>query len=334
MTGTLAPLIDPYGRQITYLRLSVTDRCDLRCTYCMAERMQFLPKAELLTIEELLRLARDFIDLGISKLRVTGGEPLVRRGIMDLFRGLSADLGASRLRELTLTTNGTQLAHHAEALYGFGVKRINVSLDTLDTERYRELTRGGDITQALAGIEAAKSAGLHVKINAVALAGDGEGLYRLVEWAHAEGHDVSLIETMPLGETGVERSDAFLSLTAWRDEAERRWTLTDLPDSTGGPSRYVRVAETGGRLGFITPLTNNFCAGCNRVRLTCTGQFFPCLGQAEQVDFRAMMRDGIDDDGLRAAIRQAIGVKPEAHDFVIAPGSAPALDRHMSVTGG
>lgn len=334
MAETSDPLIDPFGRQISYLRLSVTDRCDLRCTYCMAERMQFLPKAELLTIEELLRLSRAFIDLGVSKLRVTGGEPLVRRGIMELFEGLAADLAPGRLKELTLTTNGTQLSHHAEALAGFGVERINVSLDTLSAERYRELTRGGDITQALSGIEAAKAAGLHVKINAVALAGESGGLYRLIEWAHTEGHDVSLIETMPLGETGVERSEAFLSLTAWREEAEQRWTLTDLPDRTGGPSRYVRVSETGGRLGFITPLTNNFCAGCNRVRLTCTGQFFPCLGQADQVDFRGMMRDGIDDDGLRAAIRVAISQKPEAHDFVIAPGRAPALDRHMSVTGG
>lgn len=334
MNGSSEPLIDPFGRQISYLRLSVTDRCDLRCTYCMAERMQFLPKAELLTIEELLRLARGFIDLGVTKLRVTGGEPLVRRGIMDLFDGLSTDLVPGRLEELTLTTNGTQLAHHAEALARLGVKRVNVSLDTLDAERYGVLTRGGDITQALCGIEAAKAAGLHVKINAVALAGESNRLYPLVEWAHTEGHDVTLIETMPLGETGVERSDAFLSLTAWREEAEARWTLTDLPDTTGGPSRYVRVAETGGRLGFITPLTNNFCAGCNRVRLTCTGQFFPCLGQADQVDFRGMMRDGLSDDDLRAAIRRAIGVKPEAHDFVIAPGSAPALDRHMSMTGG
>ncbi|MEO1043458.1 MAG: GTP 3',8-cyclase MoaA [Pseudomonadota bacterium] len=334
MTGSAAPLIDPFGRQISYLRLSVTDRCDLRCTYCMAERMQFLPKAELLTIEELLRLSRAFIDLGVTKLRVTGGEPLVRRGIMDLLEGLSHDLDQSRLQELTMTTNGTQLATHAEALAKFGMKRINVSLDTLDREQYRTLTRGGDITQVLAGLEAAKAAGLHVKINAVALAGHGDGLYRLVEWAHADGHDVSLIETMPLGETGVERSDAFLSLTAWRAEAEEHWTLTDLPDSTGGPSRYVRVAETGGRLGFITPLTNNFCAGCNRVRLTCTGQFFPCLGQAEQVDFRSMLREGIDEESLRHEVRRAIGIKPEAHDFVIAPGRAPALARHMSMTGG
>ncbi|WP_420798264.1 GTP 3',8-cyclase MoaA [Parvularcula bermudensis] len=319
---------------MTYLRLSVTDRCDLRCTYCMAERMTFLPRAELLTIEELDRLASAFIRLGVTKLRITGGEPLVRRGIGELFDRLSRHLAAGALSEVTLTTNGTQLRHHAERLAAAGVRRINVSLDTIDAARYRRLTRGGDLTAALAGIEAARAAGLSIKINAVALADDKEGLVPLIEWAHAEGYDVTLIETMPLGETGTDRADQFLSLTAWRDRMEARWRFVDLPDRTGGPARYTRVLETGGRLGFITPLTNNFCAGCNRVRLTCTGQFFPCLGQAVRTDFRAVLRAGTRDKALDDAIRAAIARKPEAHDFAIDRGARPVLTRHMSVTGG
>ncbi|WOI52213.1 GTP 3',8-cyclase MoaA [Parvularcula sp. LCG005] len=329
-----SPLFDPFGRRIEYLRVSVTDRCDLRCQYCMAAQMTFLPRKDLLSIEELSRLTDAFIDLGVRKVRLTGGEPLVRRGIMDLISRLSAYLGDGSLDELTLTTNGTQLRAHAAALASAGVRRVNVSLDTLNGAAYRALTRGGQITDVLSGIEAAKAAGIRVKINAVALQNTAIHLRGLIEWAHLEGHDVSLIEVMPLGDTGTDRTDQYVPLSAVRDDLEAVWTLVPSAHRTGGPSRYVDVEETGGRLGFITPLTNNFCEGCNRVRLTCTGRLYQCLGQESHTDFRELMRAGIDEAGLRSAIIAAIARKPYAHDFVISEGSAPATTRHMSVTGG
>ena len=325
------PLIDSFGRRITYLRLSVTDRCDLRCTYCMAEKMQFLPRKELLTLEELERLADSFIARGVDTVRVTGGEPLVRKGILQLFEALGRQRQAGRLKDLTLTTNATRLAEHAEALAACGVERINISLDTLDPDTYRRLTRGGDIARALAGIDAAQAAGLQVKLNVVALRDDNAAdIPALVEWAHGNGLAVSLIETMPLGLTGTDRQDQYQPLDAIRAQLEQRWTLTGLALKTAGPSRYVRVRETGGTLGFITPLSENFCAGCNRLRVTCTGTLYGCLGRNQSVDLRTPLRNGDNiDDVLDAAIAE----KPRAHDFRIGP-AVPEVARHMSVTGG
>ncbi|MBI1197674.1 MAG: GTP 3',8-cyclase MoaA [Phenylobacterium sp.] len=328
------PLVDGFGRTVTYLRLSVTDRCDLRCVYCMAEHMTFLPKAEVLTLEELDRIASAFVSLGTRKLRLTGGEPLVRKGMMGLVRNLSRHLASGALDELTLTTNGTRLAEFAPELAAAGVRRINVSLDTKKPDLFRRLTRGGDLSKVLAGIAAAKAAGLSVKINTVALKDDNAAeLPELIAWAHGEGLDLTLIETMPLGEIEADRTDQYLSLAQVRGELESFWTLDDLPLSTGGPARYVRVAETGGRLGFITPLSHNFCEACNRVRLTCTGVLHTCLGQEDATDLRAVLRAGASDAELVAAIRGAIDLKPKGHDFEIARAQ-PAVTRHMSTTGG
>jgi len=328
-------LIDGFGRRVTYLRLSVTDRCDLRCVYCMAEHMVFLPKAEVLTLEELDRLASAFIGLGVRKLRITGGEPLVRKGVMGLIGDLGRHLRTGALDELTLTTNGTRLADFAGQLADAGVKRINVSLDTLKPDLFRTLTRGGDVAKVLDGIAAARAAGLKVKLNAVALKDDNAAeLPELIRWAHGEGHDVTLIETMPMGEVEADRTDQFLSLGELRRELESFWTLNDIPLTTGGPARYVEVAETGGRLGFITPLSHNFCEACNRVRLTCTGTLHTCLGREDASDLRAVIRAGADDAALEAAIRAAVDAKPKGHDFQIARSAAPAVARHMSTTGG
>ena len=327
-------LIDGFGRAVTYLRVSVTDRCDLRCVYCMAEHMTFLPKAQVLTLEELDRLASTFIGLGVRKLRLTGGEPLVRRGFMDLVAGLSRHLRSGGLDELTLTTNGTQLARYAEDLADHGVRRINVSLDTLKPELFKRLTRGGDVAQVIGGIDAALAAGLAVKINAVALKHDNAAeLPDLIAWAHQRGCDMTLIETMPLGEIDEDRTDQYLSLKTVREQLASFWTLTDLAYATGGPARYVKVEETGGRLGFITPLSHNFCEACNRVRLTCTGTLHTCLGRDDASDLRAVIRAGATDGQLERAIFAAIGSKPEGHDFQIA-GARPAVARHMSTTGG
>jgi len=332
---TAAPLIDGFGRTVTYLRVSVTDRCDLRCVYCMAEHMVFLPKKDLLTLEELDRVSSAFIALGVRKLRITGGEPLVRKGVMGLIEGLSRHLKSGALDELTLTTNGTRLAEFAGPLAGAGVRRVNVSIDTRKPDLFRRLTRGGDVAKVLAGIKAAQAAGIAVKINAVALAQDNAAeLPDLIAWAHGEGMDATLIETMPLGEIDEDRTDQFLSLTKVRQELESFWTLEDIPLSTGGPARYVRIAETGGRLGFITPMTHNFCEGCNRVRLTCTGTLHTCLGQEDASDLRGVMRAGADDTSLVEAIRLAVDGKPKGHDFRIERSAAPALARHMSTTGG
>jgi cyclic pyranopterin phosphate synthase len=330
-----AQLIDGFGRRVTYLRLSVTDRCDLRCVYCMAEHMVFLPKAEVLTLEELDRLAGAFIGLGVRKLRITGGEPLVRKGVMGLIEGLGRHLRSGALDELTLTTNGTRLAEFAGPLAEAGVKRVNVSLDTLKPDLFRRLTRGGDLAKVLTGIAAAQAAGLKVKLNAVALKDDNAAeLADLIRWAHGEGCDVTLIETMPLGEIDEDRTDQFLSLGQVRRELESFWTLTDIPLTTGGPARYVQVAETGGRLGFITPLSHNFCEACNRVRLTCTGTLHTCLGREDASDLRAVIRAGADDAALADTIRLAVDAKPQGHDFQIARSAAPAVARHMSTTGG
>ena len=333
--GAARPLVDAFQRRITYLRLSVTDRCDLRCSYCMPERMTFLPKKDVLSLEELYDLATGFIARGVTKIRITGGEPLVRRDIIDLFSALGRRLGHD-LQELTLTTNGTQLAEHAEALAKAGVKRVNVSLDTLDREKFAALTRRDSLPQVLEGIAAAKAAGLKVKLNAVALKGvNGEELPDLIAWGHGEGHDVTLIEVMPLGDVEEERLDQYLPLDDVRRSLEARWTLTESDHRTGGPSTYVDIAETGGRLGFITPHTNNFCAGCNRLRVTATGQLYPCLGGGERVDLRAALRSEAPEANLAAALDEALRIKPEKHHFRMdARGAAPAVPRHMSMTGG
>ncbi len=329
-----APLIDGFGRTVTYLRLSVTDRCDLRCVYCMAEHMVFLPKAQVLSLEELDRIATAFVKLGTRKLRLTGGEPLVRKGMMDLVAGLGRHLRSGALEELTLTTNGTRLAEFAGRLVEAGVRRINVSMDTLKPELFRTLTRGGDLAKVQAGAAAAKAAGLAVKINAVALRdANAAEIPDLVRWCHSHGYDLTLIETMPMGEVDVDRTDEYLSLKEVRRELESFWTLEDLAVTTGGPARYVRVAETGGRLGFITPLSHNFCESCNRVRLTCTGTLHTCLGQEDATDLRAVLRAGASDAELVETIRAAIAVKPRGHDFEIAR-KQPAVARHMSTTGG
>lgn len=332
------PLIDAFGRQVTYLRLSVTDRCDLRCTYCMAERMTFLPKADLLTLEELQRVGRIFIARGVRKVRITGGEPLVRKGIPELIENLGKHIG-NGLDELTLTTNATQLKTFTPHLVDAGVKRINVSLDTIDPGRFFEITRRGHLDQVLEGIDTALDAGLKIKINTVALKHqNADEIPSLMEWAHGKGMDMTLIEVMPLGDTGDDRFDQYIPLPMIRDRLESRYTLTDdtQPIPNSGPSRYATIKETGGRLGFITPLTNNFCAGCNRVRVTCTGRIYMCLGQDDHVDLRAILRAHPDDDApLHAALDLALGKKPEKHEFAIKQrGEAPALTRHMSLTGG
>jgi GTP 3',8-cyclase len=331
----MTPLVDQFQRRITYLRLSVTDRCDLRCAYCMPERQTFLPRSEVLSLEELHRLALGFIARGVTKLRLTGGEPLVRRDMIDLVRALGRELG-SGLEELTLTTNGTQLAAYAEDLRAAGVKRINVSLDTLDRQTFARLARRDMLPQVLEGIAAAQAAGLQVKLNTVALKGVNEAeIPDLIGWAHGLGLELTLIEVMPLGEVEEDRFDHYLPLTTVRDDLERRWTLTPSGHRSGGPARYFDVAETGGRLGLITPLTNNFCEGCNRVRVTTTGQLYPCLGGGEMVDLRAALRSDEPDKALDMALDAAMKIKPERHHFAIsAPGAAPALARHMSLTGG
>jgi len=329
-------MIDPFGRSISYLRVSVTDRCDLRCFYCMSEDMTFLPKSDLLTLEELDRLCTAFIAKGVRKLRLTGGEPLVRRNVMSLVRSLSRHLDSGALNELTLTTNGSLLEKFAAELKDCGVRRINVSLDTLDAAKFREITRWGDIDKVLRGIEAARAAGLKVKINAVALKNINEDeIPSLMEWAHGKDMDLTVIEVMPMGDIGAGRIDQYLPLSMLRSRLSTRYTLTDLPDDTGGPARYVRVSETGGRLGFITPMTHNFCESCNRVRITCTGTLHTCLGQEDASDLRKPLRASPDNELLSAAIDRAIGLKPKGHDFIIdRRHNRPSVSRHMSVTGG
>ncbi len=328
-------MIDPFGRAISYLRVSVTDRCDLRCVYCMSEDMTFLPKPEVLSLEELERLCAAFIRLGTDKIRITGGEPLVRRDVMTLFRRLGQTLGHG-LRELTLTTNGSQLTRFAAALFEAGVRRVNVSLDTLDPAAFTAITRWGRLDKTLDGIFAARAAGLAVKINAVALKGVNDHEFdRMLAWCGEHGFDLCLIETMPLGEIDGQRIDQYLPLSRVRAQLRQNWTLTETDYRTGGPARYFTVEETGGRIGFITPMTHNFCESCNRVRLTCTGTLYMCLGQDDAADFRGLLRAGVDDATLEAAIVSAIARKPKGHDFVIDRRSeAPAVARHMSVTGG
>ena len=329
-------MIDPFGRKITYLRLSVTDRCDLRCVYCMSEHMRFLPRAELLTLEELERVGLAFVARGVERLRITGGEPLVRKDIMRLFEGLGARIGQHGLKEVTLTTNGSRLAQHARALAGCGVRRVNVSLDTLEPEKFRAVTRGGDLGKVLAGIDAAAAAGLAVKINLVALRGINEDeIADVMQWAHGRGFDFTLIETMPLGDIDGDRMAQYLPLSLVRARLARNFTLLDSDRRTGGPARYCHVVETGGRLGFITPLTHNFCESCNRVRLTCTGRLFMCLGQEDSADLRAPLRASQSDELLLDAIDQAIARKPKGHDFMIDRRHAgSAVTRPMSLTGG
>ena len=329
-------MTDPFGRTISYLRVSVTDRCDLRCFYCMAEDMTFLPKADLLTLEELDRLCSAFIAKGVKKLRLTGGEPLVRRNVMSLVRSLSRHLKSGALNELTMTTNATQLARHAAELADCGIRRINVSLDTLDPVKFRAITRWGELDKVLAGIEAARAAGLKVKINAVALKNLNEDeIPALIEWAHGKGMALTLIEVMPMGEIGEGRIDQYVPLSLVRARLAKQYTLTDLEESSGGPARYVHVAETGGKLGFITPMTHNFCEACNRVRITCTGTLHTCLGHEDAADLRKPLRASADDELLAAAIDRAIGLKPKGHDFIIdRRHKRPSVSRHMSVTGG
>jgi cyclic pyranopterin phosphate synthase len=332
----LRPMVDPFGRSIRYLRVSVTDRCDLRCFYCMSEDMTFLPKADLLTLEELDRLCSAFIAKGVRKLRLTGGEPLVRRNVMSLVRSLSRHLKTGALRELTMTTNATQLARFAAELADCGVRRINVSLDTLDEAKFRAITRWGELDKVMAGIEAARSAGLAVKINAVALKNLNEDeIPALIEWAHGKGMALTLIEVMPMGEIGAGRIDQYVPLSLVRARLAKQFTLSELDETTGGPARYVRVAETGGTLGFITPMTHNFCESCNRVRITCTGTLHTCLGQEDASDLRKPLRASEDNELLAAAIDRAIGTKPKGHDFIIdRRHNRPSVSRHMSVTGG
>ena len=334
---TTAPVMtDPFGRNISYLRVSVTDRCDLRCFYCMSEDMTFLPKADLLTLEELDRLCSAFIAKGVRKLRLTGGEPLVRRNVISLFRSLSRHLKTGALSELTLTTNGSQLANFAGQLAEYGVKRINVSLDTLDPDKFRSITRWGDLPKVLAGIEAAREAGMKVKINAVALKNINEDeIPLLMEWAHGKNMDLTLIEVMPMGDVSGGRIDQYVPLSMMRTRLAARYTLTDLDESSGGPARYVRVSETGGKLGLITPMTHNFCESCNRVRITCTGTLHTCLGHEDAADLRKPLRASADNDLLASAIDRAIGLKPKGHDFIIdRRHNRPSVSRHMSVTGG
>ncbi|MBL8587170.1 MAG: GTP 3',8-cyclase MoaA [Methylobacteriaceae bacterium] len=330
------PLVDPFARAITYLRVSVTDRCDFRCVYCMSEDMHFLPKKDLLSLEELDRLCAAFVARGVRKIRITGGEPLVRRDIMTLFRSLSQHLDSGAMDEVTVTTNGSQLTRFARDLYACGVRRINVSLDTLDAAKFRAVTRWGDFDKVIAGIDAAQAAGLAVKINAVALQGFNDDEFEdLIRWSHGRGMDLTFIEVMPLGEIEGQRADQYIPLSQVRARLERSFTLAPIDYSSGGPARYVRIAETGGRLGFITPLTHNFCESCNRVRVTCTGTLYMCLGQEDAADLRAPLRAAPTDEPLHAAIDAAIARKPKGHDFVIDRASSrPAVARHMSLTGG
>ena len=329
-------MIDPFGRSISYLRVSVTDRCDLRCVYCMSENMTFLPKKDLLSLEELDRLCSAFVEIGVRKLRITGGEPLVRRNIIELFNNLGRHLKTGALSELTLTTNGTQLPAYAEQLVKAGVKRINISLDSLDAQRFKDITRWGNHAQVMDGIRAAKAAGLKIKINIVAMRDVNEDEFNdFVAWCGQEGFDLVFIETMPMGELDGDRTAQYLPLSLVRAKLAQRWTLDPIPDTTGGPARYTRVKETGGRVGFITPMTHNFCESCNRVRLTCTGTLYMCLGQEDAADLRAPLRASESDELLTAAIREAITRKPKGHDFVIdRTHKRPAVARHMSVTGG
>jgi GTP 3',8-cyclase len=329
------PLVDPFGRAIAYVRISVTDRCDYRCVYCMSEDMNFLPKRDILSLEEVDRLCGTFVSLGARKIRITGGEPLVRRNVMSLFHGLSRHLSAGTLDEVTLTTNGSQLARFAPELADCGVRRVNVSLDTLDPEKFRQVTRWGDLSIVLAGVDAAVEAGLRVKINTVALKGfNEEEALSLVEWAHGRGFDLTFIEVMPLGAMERDRTDQFLPLTELRARLENSLTLIPSAYVTGGPARYYNVRETEGRLGFITPLTHNFCESCNRVRVTCTGTLYMCLGQEDAVDLREPLRRSASNGPLTEAIRSGIARKPKGHDFVIARSAAPATHRHMNATGG
>ena len=329
-------MIDPYGREITYLRVSVTDRCDFRCVYCMAEDMTFLPKAEILSLEELERLCGAFIRKGVKKLRITGGEPLVRRNIMNLFKGLGRHLDDGSLEELTLTTNGSQLSRYARELAEIGIRRVNVSMDTLDPDKFLAITRWGKFDKVVTGLDAAAAAGLQVKINAVALKGVNEDEFdKMVAWCGDRGFDLTLIETMPLGDIDGDRTDQYLPLSLVRARLAENWTLHESAHKTGGPARYFDIQETGRRLGFITPLTHNFCESCNRVRLTCTGTLYMCLGQEDAADLRAPLRASESDAPLDAAIDEAIGRKPKGHDFIIdRRQQRPALSRHMSVTGG
>jgi cyclic pyranopterin phosphate synthase len=330
-----APLVDQFQRRITYLRMSVTDRCDLRCAYCMPERMTFLPRKDVLSLEELHDLALGFIDRGITKIRLTGGEPLVRRDMMELVQALGRKVGQG-LEELTLTTNGTRLAEFADGLRAAGVRRVNVSLDTLDRATFAKLARRDSLPQVLEGLAAAKEAGLRVKINTVALKGVNEDhIPEIVAWAHGQGFDATLIEVMPLGEVEEDRFDHYLPLIAMQEKLEQRWTMSPSDHRTGGPARYFDIAETGGRLGLITPLTNNFCEGCNRIRVTATGQLYACLGGNERVDLRAALRSDDPEAALAEALDVAMRIKPARHHFAIEePGAAPALSRHMSMTGG
>jgi len=331
------PLVDPFARAISYLRVSVTDRCDFRCTYCMTEHMTFLPKAELLSLEELDRLCSAFVRMGVQQLRITGGEPLVRKGIKTFFEAMGRHLQSGALKELTLTTNGSQLRRYAADLAAVGVRRVNVSLDTLDAAKFAEVTRWGRLPQVLDGIAAAREAGLAVKINAVALKGvNDDELFTLAEWCARDGHDLTFIEVMPMGDMGeVQRLDQYWSLKDLRTRLESRYTLRDLPDRTGGPARYVRLLETGQRIGFITPLTHNFCESCNRVRLTCTGELYMCLGQEDMADLRAPLRASPEDVLVEQAIRNAIARKPKGHDFDYSRQKiAGQMTRHMSHTGG
>ncbi|MDK1386718.1 GTP 3',8-cyclase MoaA [Sinorhizobium sp. 8-89] len=336
LDSSKTPMVDPFGRAISYLRVSVTDRCDFRCTYCMAEHMTFLPKKDLLTLEELHRLCSAFIAKGVRKLRLTGGEPLVRKNIMFLVRELGKEIHAGRLDELTLTTNGSQLSKFAAELADCGVRRINVSLDTRDHDKFRQITRWGELSKVLEGIDAAQAAGLKVKINTVALKGFNDAeIPELMRWAHGRGMDLTLIETMPMGEVDEDRTDHYLPLSEMRERLEAQFTLKDIAYKTGGPARYVEVVETGGRLGLITPMTHNFCESCNRVRLTCTGTLYMCLGQNDAADLRAALRTTGDDAYLSRVIDEAISRKPKGHDFIIdREHNRPAVARHMSVTGG
>lgn len=333
-----APLIDPFARAITYLRVSVTDRCDFRCVYCMVEDMKFLPKKDLLTLEELDRMCSTFVALGVKKLRITGGEPLVRRNIMSFFNSMSRHLDSGALEELTLTTNGSQLHRFASDLYSAGVRRVNVSLDTLDEQKFARVTRWGRLDQVLRGIDAAQNAGMRVKINAVALKGfNEEELFTLTEWCHARDMDLTWIEVMPMGDMGSEdRIGQYWALSELRDRLRERYSLTDLAERSGGPARYVKIEETGQKIGFITPLTHNFCESCNRVRLTCTGELYMCLGQEDMADLRAPLRNSPDSEKpLEEAIRKAIGLKPKGHDFDYSRQTISGqMTRHMSHTGG
>ncbi|WP_290998274.1 GTP 3',8-cyclase MoaA [Hoeflea sp.] len=337
MQDTLTPaMMDPFGRAVTYLRVSVTDRCDFRCTYCMAENMTFLPKKDLLTLEELERLCSVFVEKGVRKIRLTGGEPLVRKNIMHLVRQLGRHIDAGRMDELTLTTNGSQLARFAPELYDCGVRRINVSIDTLDPDKFRKITRWGELDKVLEGVRAAQAAGLKIKINAVALKdfNDTE-IPEMLRWAHGQGMDMTVIETMPMGEIDEDRTDQYLPLSELRSSLERQFTLEDIPFNSGGPARYVTVRETGGKFGFITPMTHNFCESCNRVRLTCTGTLYMCLGQDDAADLRGPLRASEGNELLSRAIDEAITRKPKGHDFIIDRTTRqPAVARHMSVTGG